>query len=110
MEPAAIKLTPLLTGAPFRDPEVPVFTNVDAAPVTTGADAREALRRQVAAPVRWEEEMLAMAEAGHTRFLEVGPGKVLTGLLRRIRKDLVCLPVSDPEGVEAALREGVSAR
>ena len=109
MEPAAARLAPLLEGTPFTDPEVPVYTNVDAAPVTTGAAARDALRRQVASPVRWEEEVLALAGDGFTRFLEVGPGKVLTGLVRRIRKELVSLPVADPEGVAAALRESVGA-
>lgn len=109
MEPAAARLAPFLEGTPFIDPEVPVYTNVDAAPVTTGAAARDALRRQVASPVRWEEEVLALAGDGFTRFLEVGPGKVLTGLVRRIRKELVSLPVADPEGVAVALRESVGA-
>ena len=107
MEPAASRLAPLLEATPFADPGVPVYTNVDAAPVTTGAQAREALLRQVASPVRWEEEVLAMAGDGFSRFLEVGPGKVLTGLVRRIRKDLTVLPAGDPEGIAAALRETV---
>jgi [acyl-carrier-protein] S-malonyltransferase len=109
MEPAAARLAPLLEATPFADPRVPVYTNVDAAPATTGAAARQALLRQVASPVRWEEEVLAMAGDGFSRFLEVGPGKVLAGLVRRIRKDLTVLAAGDPEGIAAALREGVSA-
>ncbi len=109
MEPAAARLAPLLQATPFADPRVPVYTNVDAAPVTTGAAAREALLRQVASPVRWEEEVLAMGGDGFLRYLEVGPGKVLTGLVRRIRKDLVVLPAGEPEGIAAALREEVGA-
>jgi [acyl-carrier-protein] S-malonyltransferase len=109
MEPAAAQLAPLLQATPFSDPRVPVYTNVDAAPVTTGAAAREALRRQVASPVRWEDEVLAMAGDGFSRYLEVGPGKVLTGLVRRIRKDLAVLPAGDPQGIAAALREEVGA-
>jgi [acyl-carrier-protein] S-malonyltransferase len=109
MEPAATRLRPVLAAAAFRDPAVPVYTNVDAAPVRTGEEAREALGRQVASTVRWQEEVEAMAAAGLTRFLEVGPGKVLAGLVRRIGKDLTVLSVGDPEGVAAVLREGVSA-
>jgi [acyl-carrier-protein] S-malonyltransferase len=109
MEPAAARLAPLLRETPFSEPRVPVYTNVDAAPVTTGAAAREALLRQVASPVRWEEEVLALAAAGHVRYLEVGPGKVLAGLVRRIRKDLAVLAAGDPEGIAAALRQEVGA-
>ena len=109
MEPAAARLAPLLEATAFADPRVPVYTNVDAAPVTTGAAARDALLRQVASPVRWEDEVLAMAGDGFSRYLEVGPGKVLSGLVRRIRKDLTVLPAGDPVGIAAALREGVGA-
>jgi [acyl-carrier-protein] S-malonyltransferase len=59
--------------------------------------------------VRWEEEVLALAAAGHVRYLEVGPGKVLAGLVRRIRKDLAVLAAGDPEGIAAALRQEVGA-
>jgi [acyl-carrier-protein] S-malonyltransferase len=105
MAPAAERLTPVLEATAFADPRIPVWTNVDAAPVTTGAGARDALVRQVASAVRWEEEVAAMAAAGFDRFVEAGPGKVLAGLVRRIRKDLAATSVPDPAGVDAALRE-----
>jgi [acyl-carrier-protein] S-malonyltransferase len=82
-----------------------VFTNVDAAPVATGAAARDALLRQVCSPVRWEDLVLRMAGSGIDTFVEVGPGRVLAGLVRRIRKDLRVLPAGDPAEIEAVARE-----
>lgn len=99
MEPAAKALARDLESTPFRDLEVPLFTNVDARPIATGAEAREALIRQVASPVRWEATIQAMAAAGATRFVEVGPGKVLAGLVRKIVKDATVLSVGAPEDV-----------
>src|SRR4051812_5259445 len=85
MRPAREAMAGLLAETAFRDPRVPVVTNVDAAPVTTGDEARDALVRQIDSPVRWVESVLLMAERfGADTFLEVGPGTVLTGLNRRI--------------------------
>ena len=103
MEPAARRLAETLAGISFRDPEIRVYTNVDAAPVTKAADARDALVRQVASCVRWEDEVVRMVEDGLDTFVEFGPGKVLSNLVRRIRKDAVVLSVSDRAGVDAAL-------
>jgi [acyl-carrier-protein] S-malonyltransferase len=100
MEPAAEALASDLENVAFRDPEVPLFTNVDARPITRGIEARKALIRQVASPVRWEESMLAMAALGVTRFVEVGPGRVLSGLVRKIVKEATISSVSDPAEVE----------
>jgi len=105
MEPAARRLAPVLEAVPFRDPAVPVYTNVDAEPVTSGAAAREALVRQVASAVRWDDLVVKMAEDGATTFVEFGPGKVLAGLVRRLRKDATVLSVGDPDGVAAAVAE-----
>ena len=105
MEPARARLAPVLERIAFRDPAVPVFTNVDAAPVATGAAARDALLRQVCSPVRWEDLVLRMAASGIDTFVEVGPGRVLAGLVRRIRKDLRVLPAGDPAEIEAVARE-----
>lgn len=104
MEPARERLAPVLEGIGFRDPDIPVYTNVDAAPVTTGAAAREALLRQVASPVRWEDLVTGMAAAGISTFVEVGPGRVLSGLVRRIRREAEVLPAATPEEIEAAAR------
>ena len=71
---------------------------------TDGAAARDALYRQVASPVRWIEVMQAMIAEGITTFVEVGPGKVLSGLARRIDRSVQVHAVSDPEGVESAAR------
>lgn len=105
MEPAAVRLQPVLEAIAFRDPELPVYTNVDARPVRTAADARNALVRQVASPVRWLQLATAMLADGIDTFVEVGPGKVLAGLLRRVDRRVRVLNVCDPEGVERAAAE-----
>jgi len=103
MSPAADELRPVLEEISFSDPVMPVFTNVDAAPVRGGSEAREALVRQVVTPVRWQELVQAMLDSGIDTFLEVGPGRVLAGLMRRIRKDLKILAVGDPDSLEKAV-------
>jgi [acyl-carrier-protein] S-malonyltransferase len=78
----------------ITDARIPVYANVTAAPVTRSADIRELLHRQLTSPVRWEESIRAMAADGATTFCEVGPGKVLQGLVKRI------LPGVATEGVD----------
>ena len=97
MAPAREGLAPLLEETPFQDPAVPVVCNVDARPVTSGAEARAALIRQVDSPVRWVESVAWMvAEGGITNFVEVGPGAVLSGLVRRISRESNTLSLSEP--------------
>lgn len=103
MEPAAVRLAEVLDAVPFSDPAVPVYTNADAGPVTKGPAARDALVRQVASPVRWEEEVTRMAADGLDTFVEFGPGRVLSNLVRRIVDGAAVVSVSEPQGVEAAL-------
>ena len=103
MEPAAERLAAVLASVRFCDPSIPVYTNVDAAPVRSGAGARDALVRQVASAVRWEEEILRMADDGIETFVEFGPGRVLAGLVRRIRPGARVLSVPDAAGLDAAL-------
>jgi [acyl-carrier-protein] S-malonyltransferase len=86
MAPARERLRPLLLEARFSDSSVPVVTNVDARPETLGSALRDALTRQVDAPVRWVESVRALAAEGVDRGLEIGPGIVLAGLVRRIDK------------------------
>lgn len=86
MAPARERLRPLLETARFSDASVPVVTNVDARPETRGSALRDALARQVDAPVRWVESVRALAAEGVDRGLEIGPGNVLAGLVRRIDK------------------------
>jgi [acyl-carrier-protein] S-malonyltransferase len=98
MRPAREAMAGLLAETELRDPRVPVVSNVDAAPVTSGAAARDALVRQIDSPVRWVESVLWMAqELGVTTFLEVGPGTVLTGMNRRIAVGTTCAAVGDPD-------------
>jgi len=105
MAPAQEGMTPLLNSTEFRDPTVPVITNVDGAVCTTGAAAREALIRQVTAPVQWTRSVEELLSRGVDSFVEIGPGKVLIGLVRSIAKgrDLELLNVEDRASVEATL-------
>jgi [acyl-carrier-protein] S-malonyltransferase len=106
MAPARERLAPRLDETHFSDPSVPVVTNVDAEPVTTGAAAREALVRQVDGAVRWVDSVRWMAGAGGIgRFIELGPGKVLTGLIRRIAPEAYALAIAGP----ARLAEWISS-
>jgi len=83
MESAATRLREHLDGVELRDPAYPVVSNVTAAPVSRGAEARALLVRQVTSPVRWSASIAAMLSSGVDRFVEVGPGKVLSTLNRR---------------------------
>ena len=105
MKPAADRLRVVLDGLTFNDPAVPVYTNVDAAPVEQGEAACRALVRQVASPVRWQELAGAMFDSGIETFVELGPGRVLSGLMRRIRRDARVLSVENPDGLEKALAD-----
>lgn len=102
MQPAAERFREVLATVRFRDLRVPCVTNVDAVPIRKGAEVAEALIRQVAAPVRWVEDVERLRREGVETFVEVGPGKVLTGLIRRIVPDGRTFPVEDLPGLEAA--------
>lgn len=88
MSPARERLRPRLEGTPFADGRIPVVTNVDAKPESAGASLRDALVRQVDSPVRWVEGVRRLAGAGVDRALEIGPGNVLAGLVKRIEKGI----------------------
>jgi [acyl-carrier-protein] S-malonyltransferase len=105
MRPAAERLAPLLEAAEFRDLKVPLATNVDARLIRSGAEAKDALMRQVTQPVRWEEAIRRLLDEGVTTFVEIGPGKVLSGLVRQISPASQTLSVSDPASLESALAE-----
>lgn len=107
MAPAARRLAVDLARTTFADPGVPVVTNVDAAPAASGAAARSALERQVTAPVRWEESVRALSRIGARRAFEVGPGKVLAGLIKRIEPGIACAAAGDAASI-SALREAGS--
>jgi [acyl-carrier-protein] S-malonyltransferase len=87
MMPAQERLAADLERLTFKELRTPLVTNVDASVVTSGKEARDALVRQVSSPVRWQESMELLISEGVETFVEVGPGKVLTGLLRQIKRD-----------------------
>ena len=101
MKPAEDRLAPELRAAHARDPRVPVVANVDAEPKRTAATSIEALIKQVSSPVRWENVVQRLALEGVTRYVEVGPGKVLTGLAKKIAPGATLLNVEGPDDLPA---------
>jgi [acyl-carrier-protein] S-malonyltransferase len=102
MEPAEARLRQDIERIAFSDPRVPVYVNVDAQPVADADAAKEALIRQVSRPVRWEESVRRMIDDGVSLFVEVGPGRVLSGLLARIDKRVGRASVQAPSDFTAA--------
>jgi [acyl-carrier-protein] S-malonyltransferase len=103
LAPAAERLRAHLAGVGFSRPQVPVINNVDVAMESDPARIVDALARQAASPVRWVETVQTLARHGVTHVVECGPGKVLTGLVRRIEPGLEALAVTDTESLAAAL-------
>lgn len=101
MQPAQARLTPELRAARARDPRVPVIANVDAVPRTSAGAAIDALIAQVSSPVRWEDSVKRLAAEGVTTFIEVGPGTVLSGLVKKIARDAVVFNVQAPDDLAA---------
>jgi [acyl-carrier-protein] S-malonyltransferase len=108
MSPAQERLATDLQSIVFADLKVPLVTNVDAGVVRSGAQAREALIRQVTQPVRWLESVEFLAGHGVQSFVEIGPGKVLSGLVRQIDRNLSCVNIEDGASLRAA-REALGA-
>ncbi len=111
MQPARERLEPDLQAIAFSDPNVPLYNNVDAAEVRSGSACREGLLRQVAGAVRWQALVEAMLRDGFDTFVEVGPGSVLSGLVRKIAKQARTPNVEDAASLEktAAALEGARA-
>ncbi|MBG0751872.1 MULTISPECIES: ACP S-malonyltransferase [Pectobacterium] len=105
MEPAAKKLAVALESVTFNSPVIPVVNNVDASIETTPEAIRDALVRQLYRPVRWTDCVEFMASQGVESLLEVGPGKVLTGLTKRIVDTLTAAAVNDPASLSAAIEK-----
>ena len=103
MQPAQDALAPVLESLSFLPARVPVVVNVDAALVTDAEVLRDALVRQVTGAVRWTESMQLLIAEGVTNFVEVGPGKVLSGLLRQIDRSQKCGQAEDPASIEKLL-------
>jgi [acyl-carrier-protein] S-malonyltransferase len=110
MMPAQQRLEPDLRAAKFCALRIPLITNVDAEAISTGDEARDSLVRQVTQPVRWLDSIHEMIESGVTIFVEVGPGKVLTGLLRQIDRSVRALNVEDAASLQATINKIAQAR
>jgi [acyl-carrier-protein] S-malonyltransferase len=101
MKPAEERLAPELRALPTARPSVPVVANVDAEPKRDGASSVDALVRQVSAPVRWEDVVRRLASEGVTTYVEVGPGSVLSGLVKKIQPDAHVMTFGSPENLDA---------
>ena len=110
MLPAQQRLEPELRATEFAALRVPLVTNVDAEIITSGEEACEALIRQVSLPVRWEESVRVLVDAGVSTFVEVGPGRVLNGLLRQIERSVHGFNVEDEKSMLATLDKLAQAR
>ncbi len=106
MKPAEERLRPVLDEAHLKDLWFSLVSNVDASPIGTATAVRNALLRQVASPVRWVESVQKMVSMGVRRFVEIGPGSVLTGLIKRIDPNVELINVSDVESLEAFAARG----
>ena len=102
MQPAEDRLEPELRAVAWRDPEVPIYINVDAIPATSADAARTALVRQVSRPVRWQQSVERMLADGVSLFVEIGSGKVLNTMIKRIPGEAERVNVQAPADVEAA--------
>jgi [acyl-carrier-protein] S-malonyltransferase len=102
MKPAEDRLAPELRELHVESPRVPIVANVDAAPKRDAASAIEALVRQVTAAVQWEESVRRLASDGVTAYVEVGPGTVLSGLIRKIHRDARVAAVGAPQDMDSA--------
>jgi [acyl-carrier-protein] S-malonyltransferase len=103
MQPAQDALAKDLESIVFNEPAVPIAANVDARLITRGPDSRDCLIRQVTGPVRWVECIQLLIAQGTTHFIEVGPGKVLSGLMRQIDRNQKALNVEDSASLEKTL-------
>jgi [acyl-carrier-protein] S-malonyltransferase len=90
MQPAVARLEAALAGVPLKKPRIPVISNVDAAAHDDPEEIRSLLAKQVVSPVRWEDSMRALLAQGYDKFYEVGPGRVLRGILKRIDRKAAC--------------------
>jgi [acyl-carrier-protein] S-malonyltransferase len=108
LKPAEERLEPELRALHVHNPRVPVVANVDAEVKRDAASAIDALVKQVSAPVRWEQVVRRLASEGVTTYVEVGPGTVLSGLVRKIHKEATVFNVAEPEDL-AALEEAFAS-
>src|SRR5437016_4028896 len=110
MKPAQDRLAADLQALQFQNPTVPVVSNIDAALVSNAESSRDALIRQVTGAVKWEQSMRLLIASGVQTFVEVGPGKVLCGLMRQIDRSKTCLNVADEASLSKAVERLIEKR
>ena len=103
MKPAEINLKKELEKTKFMDHQYPVISNIQARPLTTGSSACDALVRQVCSPVRWAETMQYLSDQEVNIAIELGTGKVLSGLMRRFNSNIKCFQVGDPDSLKTTV-------
>jgi [acyl-carrier-protein] S-malonyltransferase len=103
MKPAEIKLQKELEQTEFNDLSYPIITNIEAKPITIGSEARDALVKQVCSPVRWAETMQMLVDQEIEAVVELGAGKVLSGLIKRFNRNINCYQVGDRESLSQSL-------
>jgi [acyl-carrier-protein] S-malonyltransferase len=108
MKPAEERLAPLLRALPAHDPSIPIVANVDGEPKLTATASIDALIRQVSSPVRWEDVVKRLIADGARTFIELGPGNVLAGLVKKIDRSVTVASVEDPAALEELRRTVVA--
>jgi [acyl-carrier-protein] S-malonyltransferase len=103
MQPAADKFKAVLDEISIQDAKIPVIANVTAEQMTSGEEIYRNLLAQLYSPVRWEETVKRLLDLGVDTFLEIGPGNVLSGLVKRVHRRAKTFPINDPESLEKAL-------
>lgn len=105
MKPAAQKFVEVLNEVKVKDSNIPVIANVTAAPISNASDIKEKLIEQLYSPVLWEDSVLTMLELGVDTFIEIGPGKVLSGLIKKINRNVKTYSVQDFESCQSVVEE-----
>jgi [acyl-carrier-protein] S-malonyltransferase len=100
MQPAVDGMTQILSKVTFNDPSVPIIANVTALPLTSGSQIKDELLEQLCNGVQWQRSVEYMIQKGVGRFIEIGPGKVLTGLIKRISRDVEIMNIGDVNAVK----------
>jgi len=101
MQPAVEGMVKYLDATTFKMPSIPVIGNVTALPLTTPEEVKTELRKQLLSPVQWQRTIEYMAQQGVTTFIEIGPGRVLTGLIKRIKKEAATQNISDLAAIKS---------
>lgn len=104
MKPATEQLETVLNGVEVKDCETPLIANVDATPVVKAEDIRAKLLQQLYSPVLWEDSVEALIEAGVDTFIEIGPGKVLSGLIKKVNRKVTTYAVQDGASIQEAAK------